>query len=80
MVKICQKHMIDGLKIIDAPHVEILPDTTRNSCYFCGQKAKYILFLPYMKHKHNCKEDTCVQKRKNSPKKGRDEENKPIFG
>ncbi|MBA4601388.1 hypothetical protein [Thermoactinomyces mirandus] len=75
MVKICPKHMVDGLKIMDTPHVEILPDTTRSSCYFCNGKAKYILFLPYMKHRHSCKEDEQIRKRKSGPKKGREEEN-----
>lgn len=79
MLKICQKHVVDGLKIIDTPHVEVLPDTTRNICCFCDQKAKYILFLPYMKHKHNCKEDARAQKGKNSPHKDRDEENEPYL-
>lgn len=79
MLKICRKHMVDGLKIIDTPHVEVLPDTTRNTCNFCDRKAKYILFLPYMKHKHNCKEDASAPKRKNGPKKGRDVENKPYL-
>lgn len=67
MVKICRKHMVDGLKMLDAPHVEILPDTTRNLCCFCNEKAKYLLFLPYIKH-NKYEKDFSIQKRKSSIK------------
>ncbi len=64
MVKVCQKHMVDGLKVLDVPHVEILSDTTRNLCCFCNEKAKYLLFLPYIKHKVIYEEDFSTQKGK----------------
>ncbi|MGA8943906.1 MAG: hypothetical protein WB502_14525 [Thermoactinomyces sp.] len=68
MVKVCQEHMVDGLKMLDAPHVDILPDTTRNLCCFCSKKAKYLLFLPYIKNKAKYEKVFSLQKGKSGLK------------
>ena len=47
MCKVCQKHVKEGLKDFDIPHVEKLPDC-KGSCKFCHDTAevKILFSLP----------------------------------
>ena len=45
MVKVCQQHILKGLKLLPAPHVKEIDKSSMECCTFCHDKAKYELFL-----------------------------------
>ena len=45
MVKVCQQHVLKGLKLLSAPHVKEIDKRSMECCTFCQYKAKYELFL-----------------------------------
>ena len=45
MVKVCQQHVLKGLKLLPAPHVKEIDKSSMECCTFCHYKAKYELFL-----------------------------------
>ena len=45
MVKVCQEHILKGLKLLPAPHVKEIDESSMECCTFCHYQAKYELFL-----------------------------------
>lgn len=43
MVYVCKKHLIEGLRTIQVPHVNKV-SSTKLFCRFCGDPAHYKLF------------------------------------
>ncbi|MDQ1002230.1 hypothetical protein QFZ28_002630 [Neobacillus niacini] len=44
MLIVCEKHVTNGVKEIDAPHVQRIINLKDKGCLFCNQKASYKIF------------------------------------
>ncbi len=48
MIFICEAHVIEGLKITYAPHIQKLAKRNNSKCAFCREKAMYKLYYFYL--------------------------------
>lgn len=44
MLYVCERHVITGVKEIEAPHVLQISNLNGKGCLFCNQKARYKVF------------------------------------